>query len=53
MTALPVVHDKYAFFVWTAYGVSALVFVWMVLDTLVRTRLWRRRADRLEKERGR
>ena len=43
-------HDKYAAFVWPAYGVTALVFVWMVIDTLVRAARWRRRAERLEQE---
>ena len=42
-------HDKYAFFVWPAYGVTALVFAWMVIDTVVRAGLWRRRAERLER----
>ena len=44
-------HDKYAFFVWPAYGVTALVFAWMVIDTLLRARRWRRQAERLEAER--
>jgi len=42
-------HDKYALFVWPAYAVTALAFAWMVLDTLLRARAWRRRAERLEK----
>jgi heme exporter protein D len=41
-------HDRYALFVWPAYAVSALAFAWMVVDTLVRARAWRRRAERLE-----
>jgi heme exporter protein D len=41
-------HDKYALFVWPAYAVTALAFAWMVLDTLLRARAWRRRAQRLE-----
>jgi heme exporter protein D len=43
-------HDKYAAFVWPAYGVTAVVFAWMVLDTLVRSVRWRRRAERHENE---
>jgi heme exporter protein D len=43
-------HDRYAAFIWPAYGVTAVVFVWMVVDTLVRARGWRRRAERLERE---
>ena len=46
-------HDKYAAFVWPAYGVTALVFAWMVIDTLVRVRRWRRRAEQLEAARER
>ena len=46
-------HDKYAAFVWPAYGVTALVFAWMVLDTLIRAGRWRRRAEGLERERPR
>ncbi len=45
--------DKYAAYIWPAYAVSALAFVWMVLDTLIRARRWRRRAERLEDERSR
>jgi heme exporter protein D len=40
------VSDRYAAFVWPAYGVTALVFAWMLVDTLLRARLWRRRAER-------
>ena len=43
--------DKYAVFIWPAYAVSALAFAWMVIDTLVRARAWRRRAERLERGR--
>jgi len=42
--------DKYAVFVWPAYGVSALVFAWMVIDTLLRSARWRRQAERLEQD---
>jgi heme exporter protein D len=41
-------HDKYALFVWPAYAVTALVFAWMAVDTLIRARAWRRRVERLE-----
>ena len=43
-------HDRYAPFSWPAYGVTALVFAWMVIDTLWRARRWRRRVDDLERE---
>jgi heme exporter protein D len=41
-------HDKYALFVWPAYAATALGFAWMVADTLLRARAWRRRAEQLE-----
>jgi heme exporter protein D len=41
-------HDKYALFVWPAYAITALVFAWMVLDTVIRAGQWRRRAERSE-----
>jgi heme exporter protein D len=44
------VSDKYAAFIWPAYGVTALVFAWMVLDTLLRAAGWRRRAEQFEKD---
>ena len=43
-------HDKYALFVWPAYAITALVFAWMVVDTLIRESRWRRRAERSEKD---
>ena len=45
--------DKYAIFVWPAYAVSAIGFAWMILDTLLRARRWRRKVEALEKERRR
>jgi heme exporter protein D len=43
-------HDKYALFVWPAYAITALVFGWMVLDTVIRAGWWRRRAERSEQD---
>ena len=43
-------HDKYALYVWPAYAITALVFAWMVLDTLVRAARWRRIAERSEED---
>ena len=45
-------HDRYAAFIWPAYGVTALAFAWMVADTLWRAWRWRRRAQQLEREAG-
>ena len=42
---------KYAAFIWPAYGVTALGFAWMVVDSLARGRRWRREAERLDKAR--
>lgn len=42
--------DRYAAFIWPAYGVTALGFAWMVIDTLLRARRWRRRVEDLERE---
>jgi len=44
------VSDKYAVFIWPAYGATALVFAWMVIDTIRRSAGWRRKAERLEKD---
>jgi heme exporter protein D len=42
---------RYAAYVWPAYAVTLVGFVWMILDTVSRSRAWRRKADRLEKTR--
>ena len=52
MIDLAAVGGKYAAFVWPAYGVSALVFLWMIADTLWRGRAARRDLERLERERA-
>ena len=38
---------KYAGFVWPVYAISAAVLIWMLIDSLVRSRRWRREAERL------
>jgi heme exporter protein D len=45
---LATVGGRYAAFVWPAYGVSALVFAWMIIDTLARGHRARREVARLE-----
>ena len=45
--------DKYAAFIWPAYGVTALVFAWMIFSTLLRARRWRREAERRAAEKDR
>ena len=37
---------KYAGFVWPAYGITALVLLWLVFDSLGRARRWRIRASK-------
>jgi len=36
---------KYALYVWSAFGAVAVVFAWMIADSLARARRWRREAD--------
>jgi heme exporter protein CcmD len=42
---------KYAGYIWPAYGATIIAFAWMILDTLLRARRWRREAEQLEKSR--
>lgn len=44
---------EYAAYVWPAYGATALVIGWLVADSLLRARKWRRRAESRKSERGR
>ena len=39
---------RYALFIWPAFAVTVAAFAWMVGDTLLRTRRWRREAERRE-----
>ena len=41
---------KYATFVWAAYGLTTLVFVLLIADTLARARRWRRAVKRGESD---
>lgn len=41
---------KYAAFVWPAFAASAVVIAWMVADSLLRARKWRRAVQRLEQD---
>lgn len=41
---------KYAAFVWPAYGLTALVLIGLIADTLLRSYRWRREARRDEAE---
>ena len=41
---------KYAFYVWTAYGLSAAVFVAMILSSLSLSRRWKARSEALTRK---
>jgi heme exporter protein D len=36
---------RYGAYVWPAYAAGAIVFAWMILDSLARARRWRRKAE--------
>jgi len=36
---------KYGFYIWTAYGLSALVFVALIASSLGHARRWKQRAQ--------
>jgi heme exporter protein D len=44
---------KYALFVWPAYALTAVMFIGLVVDSLVRARRWRRAARDREQDAGR
>jgi heme exporter protein D len=46
MSLLAAFAGKYAAFIWPAYGFCALLFAWMIGDTLVRARYWRGQSRR-------
>jgi heme exporter protein D len=48
--ALNLDMGRYAIFVWPAYGVTAVIFAGMIIDSLARARRWRRRAEDLDKD---
>ena len=41
---------KYAFYVWTAYGLTITVFAAMVLGSLAHSRRWKARAEALARK---
>lgn len=43
---------RYAAFIWPAYGLSVLVIGALVADTLLRSRRWRRLAEKRDAVRG-
>jgi heme exporter protein D len=41
---------KYAIFVWPAYAITAVVFIVMIADSLLRARRWRKAVEAREAE---
>jgi heme exporter protein D len=41
---------KYAIYLWPAFAISALGFVWLIADSLALSRRWRRETERLQAE---
>jgi len=39
---------KYAIYIGPSYAAAAIVFAWLTIDTLVRARSWRRKAEALQ-----
>ena len=39
---------KYAIYIWPAFGITALVIGWMIVDSLARARRWKKRVDELQ-----
>ncbi len=44
---------RYGLYVWPVYAITAVVLGWMVVDSLLRARRWRREAERLGGEKDR
>lgn len=41
---------KYAPYLWPAFAISALAFAWMIADSVLTARRWKREAQRLQTE---
>jgi len=39
---------KYAVYMWPAFGLTAIAFAWMIVDSLVQARRWKRELERLQ-----
>ena len=55
MSHLPIPNlevGRYAAFVWPAYALSALALLWMLADSLLRARRWRKAVEDAEKAAG-
>jgi heme exporter protein CcmD len=46
---MPDLHTgEYGFYIWTAFGISALAFAGMIADSLWRAAKWKKRVEELE-----
>ena len=41
---------KYAMYLWPAFAISAVVFAWMIADSVLGARRWTREVERLQAE---
>ncbi|MET3664290.1 heme exporter protein CcmD [Caulobacter sp. 1776] len=41
---------KYAVYLWPAFAISAVAFAWMIADSVLTARRWKRETDRLQAE---
>ena len=41
---------KYAVYLWPAFAISAIAFAWMIADSVLSARRWKRAAERLQAE---
>ncbi|ATC33692.1 heme exporter protein CcmD [Caulobacter vibrioides] len=41
---------KHAIYLWPAFAVSAAAFAWLIADSVLASRRWRREAERLQAE---
>jgi heme exporter protein D len=39
---------KYAVYVWPAFAITVVAFIWMIADSLASARRWRRETERLQ-----
>lgn len=46
---MPNLHTgEYGLYIWSAFGITALAFAWMIADSLWRAARWKRRLRELE-----
>ncbi len=44
---------KYAIYLWPAFGITAVAFAWMIIDSLAQARRWKAELERLQDEAAR